>query len=479
MRRTRRYDETMPSGIGGARAARIAVTVSAALTVALSLGIGKIERFRAGAFDEGVYRLHVRNLIDHGFYGYAPGRSIAYRAPGYPFFDAGIRLVNDGQAGVRVAQALLAGLIVLVSARIARRLFGEIAAGITAVLLVAVGTLQTYAAHELSETLATVTLVGAVAAALAAVDRIRAAPIGGAGAPSDERTLTRPDPRAPVIAAASGVLLGLSILTRPQTLLLVAPLGLVVAAAAGWRSARWRAGAFVAVFAIATVLPWTVRNAVRLHAFVPVSTYGGVNFWLANNERADGRFRTAKTDADPFEFRWIIRLGEVEQDHAWYGLAFRFIREHPGRALVNWFHDGWLFLSDDDDFIAPSYVLRDSVRPPRLDDRILWLGGVAGLALAIGPDRGRRRAGVRGDRVRASAPAVVVGYFVLFFMLFLPLARFRHGVIPFLAVYAGLALSVAGSEIARKRPGRGSTRPPRSSARSRPPEEPARPAGPP
>lgn len=406
---------------GVARAAALATT-------ALAVLIGRIEGFREGFTDEKVYRLLARNLLDNQFYGYAPGKAVAYRAPGYPFFDAGIRLLNDSQASVRVAQALLAGATVALAAQVAGRVFGELAAAATAVLLLAVGTLASYAGLELSETLATVTLVAGVRVLLAAVDE-----------------------RSAALALGGGVLLGLSILTRPQTLLLLLPLSFVVWLATGAGGRRGLVVAAFALGALGTVLPWTVRNAVRLHAFVPVSTYGGINLWLANNERATGTFRPASEVIDPAEFRRIASLPEAEQDREWYRLAFRFIREHPGRTARNWLRDGYHYVTRGDPVVGSRYRVRGRYRIPRLDDRLLWPVALAGVVAAA-----RRR-----DRARALVPAIAVAYFVAFFMAFLPLPRFRHGVIPLLAVYAGGGVAYAFSRLRRpavqRSPGRPTT----------------------
>ena len=55
----------------------------------------------------------------------------------------------------------------------------------------------------------------------------------------------------------------------------------------------------------------------------------------------------------------------------------------------------------------------------------------------------------RRGRIRGLIPAVVVLYFVGFFMLFVPLPRFRNGVVPFLSIYAGAAIAAIG-EVARR-----------------------------
>jgi 4-amino-4-deoxy-L-arabinose transferase-like glycosyltransferase len=83
---------------------------------------------------------------------------------------------------------------------------------------------------------------------------------------------TYDDPK-PARFVALGAVIGLATLTRAEGLLLgiliVVPLGVLVRDL-GTRARVTRVAAALGV-AIAVVAPWTIRNAVRLHAFVPVS----------------------------------------------------------------------------------------------------------------------------------------------------------------------------------------------------------------
>jgi len=397
----------------GMRLSRAIVLAASLATVVLSLLTGRIERFRDGFTDEMIYRLLARNLIDHHFYGYSPGHSVAYRPPGYPAFDALIRILNDSQTSVRIAQALLAGATVWLAAWIAKRLFGDVAAAITAVFVLVVGTIVVYASFELSETLATATLVAAIAATLMAVDK-----------------------RSWRWAASSGLLLAVSAYTRPQGLFLVAPLAVWAGLAVGpapWKLRIIVGGAIVAAL-VAAILPWTIRNEVRIHAFVPISAYGGEALFLANNPKANGYFVRTNIVA-PIDYPRIRALPEGKQESEWFRLAMNFITAHPGKAIHNWLHDGRLFVTLRDELIGRNLLLRGTYRPPIADDR--WLWPLAGIGMIL--------AAIRRGRVLSLLPALVVVYYLAFFMVFLPLPRFRHGVVPFLAVYAGGALAIAGS----------------------------------
>lgn len=392
------------------------VVAAAAATVVSSILAGRIESFTPGYFDENVYRRLARNLIDHGYYGYAPGQQIAWRPPGYPFFLAALRWIIDGQWFVRVVQAALAGGIVVLASSIARRLFGPWVAAATSVLLFVTGLVAVYASVELSETLATFLLVLAAWLVVHGVERTS----------------------IPWVAAG-GIVLGLSVLTRPQGIVLIPAIALWLVLV--FPKTRRRTAALTLIGAsILAIAPWTIRNAVRLHAFVPVSTYGGVTLWMTNNPRATGRFPgSAAMMMERTEYERITALPEVEEDREYFRLALQFIRSHPITTVRNWIRDGAVYLGSRDTAPSDRLVIRDRWRLPFPDNRLLLPLAALGAIPIV-----RRR-----DR-RALLPLFVVASFVLFFMVFLPVSRYRHGMHPFLAMYAAFAITwVAG--LARRR----------------------------
>ena len=80
-------------------------------------------------------------------------------------------------------------------------------------------------------------------------------------------------------AVLAGMLCGVAMLTRPVGIVLLIPAawGILLTAGVGFQR-RLRTAAIMTLAAAATVTPWTVRNAVALHAFVPISTEGGLTF---------------------------------------------------------------------------------------------------------------------------------------------------------------------------------------------------------
>lgn len=136
-------------------------------------------------------------------------------------------------------------------------------------------------------------------------------------------------------AFRAGLAWGLTSLARPTSLMLPGlillwawvPLGLTIAP-----RDRVRQMLLLLLGLVLTVGPWTVRNALVLHAFVPVTTGGGVVLYVGNNEGvwADPA-RRGSAGSDEWtalaagEFRG---LSEHEADVRARARAMTFLREH-------------------------------------------------------------------------------------------------------------------------------------------------------
>ena len=78
----------------------------------------------------------------------------------------------------------------------------------------------------------------------------------------------------------AGVVMGVAILVRPQSLILAPVFGALAAGgSSGWRPRLARAAVTTAV-ALACVAPWTARNCVRMHRCALVSVNGGWNLLI-------------------------------------------------------------------------------------------------------------------------------------------------------------------------------------------------------
>jgi tetratricopeptide (TPR) repeat protein len=141
----------------------------------------------------------------------------------------------------------------------------------------------------------------------------------------------------------SGVVLGLSVLTRP-TILALAPVIVV------WLWAKSKKGAVLRNAALAfagvalAILPVTIRNRVVGGEWVMIASYGGVNFYIGNNPQADGvaaivpgtraDWQGGYEDTHRIPERELGRqLSEGEVSSYWFHKGLEWIRANPSAWL--------------------------------------------------------------------------------------------------------------------------------------------------
>lgn len=126
------------------------------------------------------------------------------------------------------------------------------------------------------------------------------------------------DPRRLRGVLLASLLLGVSALVRPQALLCVPFLGLLLPSVGGTglRGRVATAGLACAV-ALVPVLPWTARNCRVMDGCALISTNAGWNLAIGAFPRATGRFETLRASDGCREV-----TGQVQQDRCWleYGL---------------------------------------------------------------------------------------------------------------------------------------------------------------
>ncbi len=240
------------------------------------------------------------NWLQHGVYGQTQGGHpekpvlpTDVRLPGYPAFLAGIYwLFGAGNfRAVLLAQVLVDLATCLIVADLARRTVSERAARIAFALTALCPFLANYAAAELTETLEVFFTALALDGAAAALNRMCAAG-AGMGVPSASPGLAL-DRTCHKLWAATGAAIAACIFLRPDGGILLAAVVFYLAVAAlkaasnfGERTASQKrhpdsklklfrsalvAGIVVALFALAPLVPWTIRNFRTLHHFQPLA----------------------------------------------------------------------------------------------------------------------------------------------------------------------------------------------------------------
>jgi 4-amino-4-deoxy-L-arabinose transferase-like glycosyltransferase len=394
------------------------------------------------------YDVHARSIAaGHGFarIGSGPSGQTAFRPPGYPYFLAGVYAVSGVdradpetryRAG-RVANALVGTAIVALIGVLCVQLLGRRVALAAMVLGAVYLPLVLVGGTLMSEPLFAALLLGALAAA---VHHRRSA-------------------RRYRWALLAGVLGGLAVLTRANAAILLAPLAIAV-----WDLRprwSWRAlappAALVAV-AIATVSPWTIRNAAVLHSFVPVTTQLGTALAGTYNDEArtdrehPASWRSLRRVPD---YQYLIRrwreIPEATLDRELRGAALRYAADHPGYVpkVVLW---NTLRMLDLAGMSWSRHTASTISIGPRWADAgavCFWL--FAALAVA----------GALTRRMPAYVVAIPALVFLSVVLFVFETPRYRTGIDPFIVMFAGVALVAAWDAIASR------LRPPSPPARAR------------
>jgi hypothetical protein len=250
------------------------------------------------------------------------------------------------------------------------------------------------------------------------------------------------------LALLAGLFAGLAILTRANAAVLLAPLAVAVWDGRPWRSRRALGppAALVAI-AVLAVVPWTIRNAEDLHAFVPVSTQLGSALAGTYNDAA-----RADTQ-NPASWRSLKHVPD-------YAYLFDRVREIPEAQLDKKLRSA----AEDYALDHPFYVAEVAWWNTR---RMVDLGGIGHARATAGTISIDRKwanrciacfwifaalavAGAFSRRAR-QAPLFVWSVPVLMFLsvvfLVVETPRYRTAIDPFIVLLAALAVSALATRV--------------------------------
>jgi 4-amino-4-deoxy-L-arabinose transferase-like glycosyltransferase len=374
----------------------------------------------------------------HGFSDtLAHGRPTAFRPPAYPYLLGGVyRLAGvefaDQQRRVhvaRIAQAVTGAAVVGMIGLLAAQLWGAgvalAAMGLGAVYV----PLVTMSGTVMSEPLFCVFMLGCLSAVVQhrrCAHRLR-------------------------WALMAGLLAGLAILTRANALILLLPLVIAVWDGRPRLSARALVPPVVLVAAAAVaVSPWTIRNAVKLHTFVPVSTQLGSALAGTYNDAArtdpehPASWRSIKT-VPGYADLWaaVPRTPEAALERRLRARAVAYAREHPGYVaqVAMWTTLRGLDLTGLDWSRHTAATVSIDRRWADLGVYCFWLFALVALAGAF-------------TRLARRAPAFVWAFPALMYLsvvlLVIETPRYRTPIDPFIVLLAALAVATAARRATRR-----------------------------
>jgi 4-amino-4-deoxy-L-arabinose transferase-like glycosyltransferase len=276
--------------------------------------------------DEPIYDRVARHLLAGEGYTNREGPWI-WKPPGWPVTLAGIYAVaGDDRRAVSAFQGLFDTGTALLGGWVALRVFGTAFAGLAAfVTLLFWPPFFSESRFQQTEPLFTFLVTASIASFLAFTRR-----------PGRMRGF------------AIGVIAALAALVRPTGLV---PIGALLLAWFLFRRAdAWRARGplvFAALGLVLALTPWTIRNAVVFHGFVPISTSGGEHFYMGSTPETDGRWDAHQwvelkaRVVEQEELRLGRSLDPLELDRALLRAGIENWKRDPGGSVVRTFKRLW------------------------------------------------------------------------------------------------------------------------------------------
>jgi 4-amino-4-deoxy-L-arabinose transferase-like glycosyltransferase len=346
----------------------------------------------------------------------------AWKAPGYPaFLGVLYALIGPHLTAVRLLQALFGVVTIVLTWVLARRLFGARTAVLAAFVVAVYPLVWQFEELLYPESLVTPLTLAALIAILGA-------------------------PPTPKRAAVTGALVGFAMLVHPTALCLLG--GVLVA---GWLTIGLRRGTVTTAISIGVALlivgPWTIRNAVVEHAFIPISlqdaaAYGTFNPDSANDPVFPYAWRPLSPSTRAF-YDPAHPLSDAKFRSRLNSFTRRYIRDHPTSLLEAFFWNGlsrlWDIRRQSRALVGVSYEGSDRfLIKAGLDMYYVLLPlALAGLLIAR-----RRRALVLGVIAIALALSVISTVDSG--------TRYRAPLEPLIVIFAGSAL-LAGYDRRRAR----------------------------
>lgn len=192
---------------------------------------------------------------------------------------------------------------------------------------------------------------------------------------------------------------------------------------------------------IVGITPWTIRNYVVFHKFIPFRSNFGLELWLGNNPAVpDSWSPWLHPNDDPSEGAKYARMTEIPYMQEKQNEALQFMRTHPAdtmRFIFRRFTDNWIDLWDSPADIWSRVSLTD--RLSIFGKCLFPLLSLLGVLLAY------------RERNEPALPfALVMLCFPVIFYITHTSSRYRHPMDPIMLVLAVYALGCAVTALAKR-----------------------------
>ncbi len=364
------------------------------------------------------------------------GDEVFHKAPLYQYFLGAIYSVfGHNYTAPRVIQALLNVLSSIFVFLISKKIFGKAAAWTALLLCVSSGVAVYYAGELLMPSLLTFLMLISVFVFMKAMEK-----------------------KSKSLYFLSGFLFGLTSITRPN--FLVPALVFTAIAALVQKKNFLTPAAVILSGLLLAIAPVTLRNFLVGKDFVPISSQGGVIFYIGNNIESNGMTAVIPGTGDDWDDIALAEretgktLKPSEASNFWFKKTLNEIKEHPSSftaLLVKktvYFFNGLeipnnqnMYLSSGGTFLS---ALVKRIGPVKnfmlyIPSGIIIPMGLSGLALAA--FKKRRKAFVPALLIISYSASLIV-YFVF--------SRLRAPLLPFFVLF-GSFFAVSVSQYAVKK----------------------------
>ena len=384
--------------------------------------------FSVPMVDEKWHWLWAQEILEKSFWG----EGSYFRGPLYPYLLAFLYFITDASIfWAKFLQILICGLTATYIFKIGRRLFNETVGVISGLAYALYGTLVFYEAMFLIPVLFMFLIVWGMC-----------------------RLIENQDSSSLKSWAVTGIIFGLAAVTRPNIILVVPFLALWLFFRHRKPSLDWKISMRPALVMVAgmflAIAPVTIRNYAVTGDLILISSQGGINIYLGNNEAADGLTMIMPEVELGQSITWDMfipvtsaaaekemgrELSDAEVSSFWTGKAVSFVVNNPGKFLaLVWKKSVYLLSGFENSDASDIYYQR---RKSSLYSLLLWDNIISfpfGLLLPI---VFMSLFVLRKDFKKLLPLYIFILAYIPSIVLFLVSARHRLPLIPFLIIIAG------------------------------------------